>query len=538
MGGVRFVGCNPSMPAPLPSSNRSTFIRRFLRGAYPLAFSYCAIGLAVYLAIGLLLMAVSFVMRRHAFNPYEVLAAVIVIWGAIILGQIFQSLGVWRSAMRHRRLAAAAGGIGLWGIAAQAVVILGGAGIAYAFVTRGVPQLSESWSMAFEGDPGIPPYAIRLMRNGREAEITGGFKFGLSQDAARLFAEAPHLEVVHLNSGGGRVGEAVELAKLIKARGLVTYTSESCASACTIAFVAGREHYLRSDARIGFHRAIFAGVERTDEMRELLRAAHVEHSFIERAMAQPAQAIWYPTEQELAAADVVMAVVDSYHFAASGLGPHPTLEDFAAVLRRTPSFAAMEGADKQTFDDSAELYQQRYFEGVPDGRIVDEIRTRELGPLLRARLVSAPDDLLIDYARLMADQFEALGARDADACFDYATRSGSRASASLPAELRRRDEELSVGVLHSRTLRQPASAAELNAATLTLSQAMIERYGADKIRLLIAPAKVTPAEHAIFCELSAGMFRTIAELPPALAGAELSGIFGAMTTAMKTTAMK
>ncbi|MBS0520520.1 MAG: hypothetical protein JSR90_17625 [Proteobacteria bacterium] len=519
------------MSAPPPEANRPSAIRRFLRGDYSLAISYCAVGLMVYLAIGLLLAGVSFTMHRQPFNPYGVMAVEVAIWSAIIAGQVFQSLGVWRSAVRHRRLAAASGMIGLWGVAAQALVVLGGAALAYAFVTLGMPQLSEGWRMAFEGDPDIPPYAIRLMRGGREAEITGGFKFGLARDAARVFVHAPALEVVHLNSGGGRLGEAIELAKLIRARGLATYTSASCSSACTIAFVAGRERFLKSGARIGFHRAIFAGVERADEMRELLTAANVERSFVERAVAQPSLSIWYPTGQELAAANVAMAEVDSYRFAASGLGPSPSLGDFRAALRRLPTLAAVETADPRTFDDSAELYQQRYFEGVPDGRIADEIHARKLMPLLRARLASAPDELLIDYARLMADQFEALGARDPNACFDYATKPGSAAAAALPVELRQRSEELAGQILRTKTARQTANPAELNAAVLALSQAMVAQYGADKVRLLVDPTKVGPEEHALFCKLSSAMFRTIAKLPPTQAGTQMSGIFSAMAQA-------
>ncbi|SKA37748.1 hypothetical protein SAMN02745126_05950 [Enhydrobacter aerosaccus] len=521
--------------AALPDTSPFLFIRRFVRGEYSLAVSYCTVGLIVYLTIGVLLAGVSFLMHRQAFNPYEVVGALIAIWSAIIIGQLFQSIGVWRSASRHRRVAIAAGRVGLWGMVAQAVIILSGIGIGYAFVKQGMPQLVESWRMAFEGDPDIPAYAIRIMRDGTEAEITGGFKYGLSHDAAKIFATAPNLRIVHLNSGGGRLGEAIELAKLIRARGLATYTSASCASACTIAFVAGRERYLKSGARIGFHRAIFAGVERTNEMRGLLRAANVEYTFIERAMAQPAYSIWYPTEQELRAANVVVTSVDPYRYAASGLGAKPTLADFKSALRRGPLFAALEATDRQGFEDSAELYQRRYFEGMPDGRIADEIRLKKIGPVVRMKLVTAPDELLIDYARLMADQFAALDERDADACFDFATRSGSNAAALLPAELRQREEELSIRVLEARTSREPPTAAELNAATLSLSQAMIDRYGAEKVRLLIDPARVLPAEHALFCALSAAMFRTIADLPPAEAGTEMSSIFSAMA---KTTSGK
>ena len=80
------------------------------------------------------------------------------------------------------------------------------------FVQAGVPELTEGTRMAFLDDPVLPPYSMRMMRDGTEAEIAGGFKYGLARDAETLFASAPQLRVGHLNSAGGRIGEAIKLA--------------------------------------------------------------------------------------------------------------------------------------------------------------------------------------------------------------------------------------------------------------------------------------------------------------------------------------
>jgi len=221
-------------PTPLPTARRSfvrRFVQRFWRGEVSLAVSYWGVGLIVILVVAVMLSGVSFVMHRQAFNPYVVVAALVVIWGTMAVGLLFQSVGVWRSASRHRRVAATEGKLGSWGAAAQVVVMFGLCGLGFTIATQAVPQFAESWRMAFEGDPDIPAYSMRLMRNNTEAEITGGFKHGLANEAAKLFASAPALKVVHLNSGGGRLGEAMELAKLIHARGFATYTSASCTSA-------------------------------------------------------------------------------------------------------------------------------------------------------------------------------------------------------------------------------------------------------------------------------------------------------------------
>ena len=48
------------------------------------------------------------------------------------------------------------------------------------------------------------------MRDNSEIEISGGFKFGLTEDFEKAMREFPGIHVVHLNSVGGRIGEGRE----------------------------------------------------------------------------------------------------------------------------------------------------------------------------------------------------------------------------------------------------------------------------------------------------------------------------------------
>src|SRR5262249_57665242 len=105
---------------------------------------------------------------------------------------------------------------------------------------------------AFKNDPCIPDYTIRVMRNGSELEIAGGFKYGLANDVEKVMQASPGVNVVHLNSIGGRVGEARRLARLIRAKGLTTYTSRQCLSACPIPLATPRESSIRAPAHLRF----------------------------------------------------------------------------------------------------------------------------------------------------------------------------------------------------------------------------------------------------------------------------------------------
>jgi hypothetical protein len=100
------------MSAPPPAPLAPSFVHRFWRGDISLGFSCWGVGLPLIFIVALLLGIVSFVMHRQAFNPWQVVSALGIVWGAIVLAFLFQSVGVWRSATRHRRIAATLGKLG------------------------------------------------------------------------------------------------------------------------------------------------------------------------------------------------------------------------------------------------------------------------------------------------------------------------------------------------------------------------------------------------------------------------------------------
>jgi hypothetical protein len=490
---------------------------RFWRGDYSLALSFWVIAPLVIALAFALPEGVGWLVRTQDFNPLLILAAIFAIWGIVIAAQVYVTVGLWRSASRRR---------GAWAAAAQVVLVLAALNTVRLFAQTAAPELSEGIGMALFDDPSLPPYTVRLMRDGTEAEVAGGFKYGMARDAEALFETAPNLRVVHLNSAGGRLGEAAKLARLIRARGLATYSADVCASACTVAYAAGRARYLRAGARLGFHRGIFAGSENAAATRQLLLEAGIAPAFVERAIAQPADSIWYPAEQELLAARVVTLRVDSNRFAASGLGTDASLVAFERTLRRAPAFATLAAAQPELFADIAELYLRRYVEGWSTGQIEDEVRRIRVAPFLAQRLPQTEDEILVAYARLLADQYTALGRRDPDVCFGYVTRgSDAHVMALLGPDLQKRELALTERVMRSRHRRSPATTEALQAANAAVTQALLGQFEAAAINLLAAPAKVPPAQHELFCRVAAARLRAIADLPAHQAGELMSGLF-------------
>ena len=482
--------------------------------------------------IGPLVVALAFVLpegvgwlvRGRDFNPLVIFAAIVTIWTIVLVLQVYLTIGVWRSASRQRF--DASGRRGLWALAAQLVLVLAALNSARLFVMTGVPELVEGAGMALFDDPSLPPYSVRLMRGGTEAEIAGGFKYGLAREAETLFATAPQLRVVHLNSAGGRLGEAVKIVRLITRRKLDTYTSATCASACAVVFAAGHERYLRRGARLGFHRGIFAGSENAEAMKRLLLSVGIAPAFVDRAVAQPAESIWYPTDAELADAKVVTAFVDSYRFAASGFGAYATLMSFEDSLRRTPGLEALSESQPELFDDIAELYLKRYFEGRSIGQIEDEVRHTKVAPFIAARLPQVDDGILVDYAHLLADQYAALGARDPASCFAYVTRGGdARMIALMGPALQKREVALTERVLRSKSHRAAASPEAIQAINVEVYEKLAAAFNPQAATLLAEPAKVQPDQYALFCKIAVARLNAITSLPAHEAGDLMASLF-------------
>ncbi|MFG3756679.1 hypothetical protein, partial [Klebsiella pneumoniae] len=103
-----------------------------------------------------------------------------------------------------------------WGYIARVMVFVALLQSIGAALDQGVPQVREVTRIAFLDDPDIPDYSIRVMRNGTEAEISGGIKYGLTDDFATVLRASRQIRVVHLDSIGGRLGEGEKLYQLIK----------------------------------------------------------------------------------------------------------------------------------------------------------------------------------------------------------------------------------------------------------------------------------------------------------------------------------
>jgi len=282
------------------------------KGDYSLAFSYWIISFLTNFSV----VVVNFVIGQYltaqkAYNPLLLWGGNVLIWTFLISITVWHIVGTWRSAdhfsadpLKKNKL---------WGGVAKFFLIMGAIKMIGQLpsVYRDLGELSQ---MAFFNDPSIPDYILTVTEGGKEIKLEGGFKYGLSQDLKRLMLSAPSAKIVNLESVGGRIAMGAEIAKVIEEYNFSTVSNSGCFSACTIAFLAGKERLLGIDARLGFHAGAFAGVESSKSKSaeyEIYRGLTVKYgtssAFIRKILATPHDKLWYPDRDDLMKERVITA---------------------------------------------------------------------------------------------------------------------------------------------------------------------------------------------------------------------------------------
>jgi hypothetical protein len=494
-------------PSPPPAAEWN-FVARHWRGLLPLWVSYWVINFVVGVSSALIVASIIAVFRSDdGYEPTLTFIMFVAIWATVAAISVWQIVGLWRSANRHIALRATIGKRSFWARAAQFAAILMAINAAVLFVRDGVPQLAEATRIAFMGDPDIAPYTIRTMRNGTEAEITGGFKYGLTKEFSTILAASPQLKVVHLHSGGGRIGEAKKLHAVFKKSGLTTYVSLECASACALAFAGGKERFIAPRGKLGFHAPSFPGVKianMTDAIADqsaLFVAAGVSPAFVSRALNTPSSTLWKPTTEELVRANAITGIADNARFAVSGYGADNRKEAVDAFLvKAVPLLAATKEKYPARYAEILNGFYKSYVDGDSERQQYAKMRQALLSMLEELRL-KADDSVLVDFVRLQLDSFKHLSARNPTSCYLYASGTkGQDFSEDLGADLLRRERELNARIVNTAAPRPDVSEADLK----RIISMMFKSPGAPALtadeRALLKSDAVIAAKHGAYCQ--------------------------------------
>jgi hypothetical protein len=460
----------PSISEPEGGSrNRLNVISMHWHGRYPLWISYWVINVIGSIAAVVIAALIAAALTpKSGYDPLAVFFTITSTWFCIVTITIWQIVGVWRSANNYIVRRSSIGRKAPWAGVAKIAVVLGVIQLVRTLASSGLPELSEATRIAFMGDPDIPEYSFRIMRNGTEVEITGGFKYGLTDEFSKLLKASRQISVVHLTSFGGRIGEAEKLYRLIRAKQLATYVPTECLSACTIAFAGGKERYIARNATVGFHAPAFPGTSdevlraSVAEQTEIYIASGFSADFVSKALRTPSSEMWKPSASELLAAGVITGISNGAQFAASGMGDITKEEMAERLAKALPMLDAMRERLPQSYDSVVDAFYSSYVAGHTQADSIAAARAKLL-PILASPRPLASDDVLSDLARLLADQYRALRLKSPALCYLYA--SGADATRNftdeMPPALLGRELDLNQRVVRTAATRTPAAAQNL-----------------------------------------------------------------------------
>jgi ATP-dependent protease ClpP protease subunit len=116
---------------------------------------------------------------------------------------------------------------------------------------------------------------------------------------------------LEIRSGGGFLEEGLDIARVVRERGLVVYVSKECDSVCAFIFFAAKERYIGRRCKIGVHSVSNdRGKEDGDSARVTVRMSRllvglgVPHSIIGKFVTTPPAKITYLDNRDLAGLNV------------------------------------------------------------------------------------------------------------------------------------------------------------------------------------------------------------------------------------------
>jgi hypothetical protein len=441
---------------------------------------------------------------------------------------IWQVVGTWRSATNYPKDK-------VWGRVAKVMLVVGVIRSLVDFAQNGLPQIQEVYAI-FRGDERVGNFAFRVLHDGRELEFSGGITFGAAKEFERFLNAVGGVQLVHLNSTGGRILEAQRIGDLIRSRNLNTYVSHQCLSACTIIFLSGHERLVTAEAKIGFHQPDIPGIDAEgrraiiNEEMQRLRTLGLSEAFARKANQATPDDMWFPSTSELLAEKAATRLVNSADFAVSGLAQSQLTDDsIERTLLANDLFVAIRKVDPDTY----KAILERFREGIRRGKTPLELRS-DIFPLtinvFFELLPYASDDNLLTFTQSMVHQLSILNSADPTDCY-YSINPEKAGSGTLPMvnpkykELFEQEQKLEAQIISQFSGRdkQIPNKKDVGGSIDKVFVGLKGQFG-DDLQLLSAD-DVAADKYQAYCQVLVSMYASVLKLPRNQAVAVLRYIF-------------
>lgn len=432
------------------------FVRHW-RGQNSLGWAFWVNGMLLNLLVGFGALGLGTAKNTALYDPIHTLVLVTGVWLIISIVLIWQVVGIWRSASLHP----SRGGSKGWALAAGVVAVFWCISTIGTFLEDGLPILRLVIDAA-RGDPEMGRRSIAILAEGKEIELTGPISYGATSEV-RDALDHTGAKILHLNSPGGRVGEAMKLLVLVRERGLVTYSSTGCSSACTIPFLGGKERWLTPPAALGFHR--FSGYEEGSALdgiaRDALSSIYTDlglpAAFVDRMFATPSDTMWYPTPEELLSAHVVTGIAAPGQFAAS-VTKVKSVDEIEKALATKPIYRLLRSVEPDVYKALVNKWAEMSSAGVSEDQLIAKGQ-EILWSIYPKYIGKSPDAQIIAAAQLAVEQIRAVVAQNPKDCFRWAVQGQPVPSIGsyFTEEMRTRELALIEAVLEA-SIRSPQPA--------------------------------------------------------------------------------
>lgn len=485
------------------------FVRRHYNGDYSLARAYWVNTFLLSLFAPLLgvtlvpLLAEHFAARWGSTAVLLVTALALAVW-------LWAVTGTWASANKH----VSRGGQARWATIAKIVIVLGGLKT-IGDIGNMLPRLSEHWRVA-RGEQAGTETKVEVRADGKSILLSGGINDDTAEKLEQALARVPAVTTVVLQSEGGWVRQGSRLGEVIRSRKLNTYVENYCVSACTIAFLAGKERAADPRAKIGFHSArgvgqlhANTGADTTGLLR-IYRNAGLPETFIRKVAATPYESMWYPAYAEMLA-DGILTRMSAGGESSAIATSAKSKDGLAQGLKTVDAFAAFAERFPDDFEKMLDVAWARVEKGATDAEITSVARTYLL-PSLYKVLPQASNETLVAYAALMLDEVTALNRISTAACSEmvFPTGNGLNAAAFLPNSLAQRELRLL-----ATAMREADPARALKPTQKMLEAVAVKSLAGmpqDQVSAFVDP-KRRSQNPDLTCQAAASFFRNINALP-------------------------
>jgi len=353
------------------------------------------------------------------------------------------------------------------------------------------------------------PTQFSLSPDGKTIIVSGNIETGAAAKFQTILDAVSTVQTVALISGGGKLDEATLIYKLIKDRALNTYVDQICMSACTMIFLGGSIRSATPQAKMGFHQPYYiTGPSRPNDalvasMRRFYDEANVRPSFTDQAMRTPSREMWYPSFDELLAANVVtVRVTGGQTSTLFSLFKAPI--DFENALLTEKTFRLLKFKHPEIFKQVVEAAWTAKQQGLNDNDISTAIRATYASNLKNI-LMSADDAVFLRYLKLSLEQTKAARNIGYDECF-LLTQGQLNIQQNLPEKLWREELAILTAALESTSAAFVPSEKEIESSMLKLFKNMTET----ELSAIVAPLKSSRID---VCNSLIKMYEDIERMP-------------------------